>query len=319
MNRVNWGWILCVAALALGSGCAPETANTNVARDTSGVVLGTRTWEPITLQASNLTIHGDVSLLQKWERNSLPSRYQERITLAGGSLFYEWLYAGGFRESDPRTIRSYLDQYHKISANGFTLSDVTRRFQSNGKLYYLAGSKGSMNCVSFFLEGSVRATYTNAAANAYLCRTEDQMAKSDLEKLALDMASRIDFADEGKVNRARAVTAAVAPVATNRQGNRELRALAVQWEQYSHPVAGTIELVQGGRSGAVRLTLPNSEGNCEGTYALVNGPRGTWNLACSNGLTAQGTMEAHGAARGSTGVGTDSQGRAIRFTLAGAQ
>lgn len=305
--------LVAVIASGLVTACVPDSPTTPVSRDSKGTVLGSGTWEPIPVQASKLTVHGDNSLIQRRERLSLPSRYQERLTLEGGSVLYEWLYAGGFRESDTRMIREYFDQYHKITANGFTLPEATRRFQTNGKLYYLVGSKDRINCASFLLEGSIRSGYTNAVANGYLCCNDTQMTKDALEKAMLDLASRIDFADEGKLNQVRAAAAAPAAATVG----PDTRPIAVQWSGFTAPVAGVIELTQARGGGSVRMTLPNNEGSCTGTYALANASTGSWLLSCTNGLTADGTMQTHGAGRGSTGTGKDSLGRTVQFTIGG--
>ncbi len=72
---------------------------------------------------------------------------------------------------------------------------------------------------------------------------------------------------------------------------------------------------QAGRSGTIRFTLPNNEGTCGGHYSIEANGRGTWQIRCINGLTASGTLQAHGADRGSSGEGTDSKGRSIKYTL----
>lgn len=96
---------------------------------------------------------------------------------------------------------------------------------------------------------------------------------------------------------------------------RDIRPLAVEWSGYDKPVAGNIELEQTRGGGTVRLTLPNNEGQCSGSYRLEPGRGGTWEVSCTNGLTASGTLRDHGAGRGSSGEGIDSKGRSIKYTL----
>lgn len=99
--------------------------------------------------------------------------------------------------------------------------------------------------------------------------------------------------------------------------NWESRPIAVTWEGVDDLIAGTVSLQQGKRQGRMAITLPKDQGKCEGTYALKNERRGTWSVACTNNLTASGTFEAFGAGKGSSGKGSDSEGRLLRFMVGG--
>lgn len=98
-------------------------------------------------------------------------------------------------------------------------------------------------------------------------------------------------------------------------GEREVRPLVAEWDGDAQRIVGSIDIAQFSSSGRVWLSHPNQEDLCEGTYKVGAGLRGTWSLQCTNGDTAAGVLQAYGAGRGSSGVGTDSQGRRIRYTL----
>ena len=101
----------------------------------------------------------------------------------------------------------------------------------------------------------------------------------------------------------------------------ESRPFAVQWTGIRELIAGEISIWRerrnGKRRGKIRLTMPKAGGNCDGSYELIDGPKGTWQISCDNGLTATGTLVAYGAGKGSGGEGTDNLGRVIKFTVGG--
>jgi hypothetical protein len=61
--------------------------------------------------------------------------------------------------------------------------------------------------------------------------------------------------------------------------------------------------------------LPDDDGECSGTYQLGDQQGGTWAVACTNGLSASGSIVAFGANKGTKGEGRDTQGRQVRFTV----
>jgi hypothetical protein len=94
------------------------------------------------------------------------------------------------------------------------------------------------------------------------------------------------------------------------------RAFAAEWEGMPSPVSGFIKLGNSG-SGTISLTLPDRLGNCKGEFVQKMPSGGIWNLTCDNNLRASGTYVAHGRGKGSSGVGTDSKGRDIKYTISG--
>jgi hypothetical protein len=106
--------------------------------------------------------------------------------------------------------------------------------------------------------------------------------------------------------------AARQPASASRSRNEYLRALSVEWEGMDGPIAGWVDFAKGD----VSLTLTDGL-KCTG-FERSSGSKGTWAIQCDNGLTATGTYEGRGKGKGSTGEGIDSEGRAIRFNVAGA-
>jgi hypothetical protein len=95
----------------------------------------------------------------------------------------------------------------------------------------------------------------------------------------------------------------------------DTRAIAMSWEGHEELIAGVITMNQSRNGGSVRLTLPNKMGTCAGDYAVVADREGTWKIACTNGETASGTFKGYGSGKGSSGVGTDSKGRKVSYTI----
>lgn len=95
-----------------------------------------------------------------------------------------------------------------------------------------------------------------------------------------------------------------------------LRAFAVEWDGFDKPVSGLLRLGQGTVQ-TLSMTLPEGTGQCTGTFEAREELRGVWFIRCENGLTASGSYLAHGAGKGSSGEGLDSEGRRVAFTIAG--
>jgi len=95
------------------------------------------------------------------------------------------------------------------------------------------------------------------------------------------------------------------------------RSLAVSWEGYSRLIPGTVEIQDEGKRGRVLAPLPNSEGECTGVYEMIDRRNGQWALACTNGLSATGKLEAFGQGKGSSGIGVDTKGRRVEFSVGG--
>jgi hypothetical protein len=95
--------------------------------------------------------------------------------------------------------------------------------------------------------------------------------------------------------------------------------VALEWEGFGKLIAGTIEYRVNKGSGKLAASLPNGIGECAGTYQYNKQQSGTWSVACTNGLSASGTMKAFGPHKGAEGQGTDIKGRKVRFTVGPAQ
>ena len=65
----------------------------------------------------------------------------------------------------------------------------------------------------------------------------------------------------------------------------------------------------------MNLNLPNNDGSCEGTYLLLNGGKGTWQIACTNNMGAAGTLK-WDEDGGVIGSGRDFNDKKIKFTVA---
>lgn len=97
------------------------------------------------------------------------------------------------------------------------------------------------------------------------------------------------------------------------------RPIAVQWEGYSDLISGTVTLNENSSGGKMAMVLPRNEGDCQGSYTFDNKGGGSWAASCTNGLAASGTFEGFGKNKGSVGKGTDSKGRAVKFTIGSEQ
>jgi hypothetical protein len=95
------------------------------------------------------------------------------------------------------------------------------------------------------------------------------------------------------------------------------RPIALQWEGYDEPVTGTAKRTEG-NSGSLAISLPRNEGSCQGNYLnSAEAKNGAWSAVCTNGVAASGTYEVATPGGGSSGVGTDTKGRKVKFTIGG--
>ena len=92
------------------------------------------------------------------------------------------------------------------------------------------------------------------------------------------------------------------------------RSIALSWDGYESLIAGTVNFDEADYKGNINLTLPNNDGICEGTYSLLKGGMGTWQIACTNSMGAAGTLKwiKNGSV---TGIGRDYDDKKVRFTL----
>ena len=92
------------------------------------------------------------------------------------------------------------------------------------------------------------------------------------------------------------------------------RSIALSWDGYEDLIAGTVEFDEADYKGTLNLPLPNNDGTCDGTYALQEGGKGTWQIACTNHMGAAGTLKwtKNG---GVTGAGRDHNDKKVKFTV----
>lgn len=95
------------------------------------------------------------------------------------------------------------------------------------------------------------------------------------------------------------------------------RPIALRWEGYPELVAGIIAVYPNQEGGIIRIQLPNNAGTCQGRFTYDASKSGDWNATCTNGITASGSFTTFGSGKGSSGSGSDSNGRAIIFTIGG--
>ena len=102
------------------------------------------------------------------------------------------------------------------------------------------------------------------------------------------------------------------------QSGEQRRAIAVEWEGVAPLIAGEVTLQQA--NGKLALSLPNGQGECTGSYFVIDKQQrtGAWSVSCSNGLNALGTYTAHGRGKGASGEGRDNLGREVKYSVAGA-
>jgi hypothetical protein len=92
------------------------------------------------------------------------------------------------------------------------------------------------------------------------------------------------------------------------------RSIALSWEGYEDLIAGTVEFDEADYKGTLNIPLPNNDGNCDGSYSLQEGGKGTWQIACSNNMGAAGTLK-WTEKGGVTGKGRDHNDKKVRFTV----
>ncbi|MRG73510.1 hypothetical protein GH722_17200 [Alphaproteobacteria bacterium HT1-32] len=95
----------------------------------------------------------------------------------------------------------------------------------------------------------------------------------------------------------------------------DVRSIAVIWEGVSDLLAGTVEMRRSGRQGTLKVSIPDQSAECIGSYQMQSAGSGIWSVACDNGLTASGDIEALGAGKGAKGTGRDSNMRKLTFTV----
>jgi hypothetical protein len=92
------------------------------------------------------------------------------------------------------------------------------------------------------------------------------------------------------------------------------RSIALSWEGYEDLIAGTVKFDEVDYKGTLNLPLPNNDGTCSGTYSLQEDEKGTWQIACSNNMSASGNLK-WVKDGGVTGTGTDHNNKKVKFTV----
>ena len=92
------------------------------------------------------------------------------------------------------------------------------------------------------------------------------------------------------------------------------RSIALSWDGYDELIAGSVKFDETDYRGTLNIPLPNNDGNCDGTYSLQEGGKGTWQIACTNDMGAAGTLK--WTKNGSvTGKGRDHNDKKVKFTV----
>ena len=93
-------------------------------------------------------------------------------------------------------------------------------------------------------------------------------------------------------------------VTVSKEGGWQSRRITLQWEGYSADFAGWIFARPGGEGGTIEALLPDGKGLCRGAYEQTS----TASQASGHGML-------HEAGQGASGLGTDSEGRMVTFTI----
>ena len=106
------------------------------------------------------------------------------------------------------------------------------------------------------------------------------------------------------------------PKTTKKYEAKGERSIALSWEGYEDLIAGKINFNEKDYKGTLRLSLPNNDGECEGSYILQTNGTGTWQLSCSNNMGAAGTLKWI-PDKSVTGIGRDYNDKKVKFTVSG--
>jgi len=94
------------------------------------------------------------------------------------------------------------------------------------------------------------------------------------------------------------------------------RSIAFEWEGMDRLLVGEILFKRGQGGGTFTVAIPDrSDNQCTGTYKYKTRTEGLWSMGCTDGRAASGTFIAHGQEKGSSGTGTDTNGKFVKFTV----
>ena len=94
------------------------------------------------------------------------------------------------------------------------------------------------------------------------------------------------------------------------------RSIALSWEGYDSLIAGSVSFNEADYKGTLILSLPNGDGECNGSYSLQKDGKGTWQIGCTNNMGAAGTLKWN-EINGVIGSGRDHNDKKVKFTVAG--
>jgi len=96
----------------------------------------------------------------------------------------------------------------------------------------------------------------------------------------------------------------------------EKKSIAISWEGYDSLIAGLVNFNEIDYKGTLNLSLPNGDGECNGSYSLQKDGKGTWQIGCTNNMGAAGTLK-WDKISGVIGNGRDHNDKKVKFTVAG--
>jgi len=108
------------------------------------------------------------------------------------------------------------------------------------------------------------------------------------------------------------------PVNSGASASIEKRTLAVRWEGYGNLMVGEVVIQQNKSLATLRVQLPAGSGACIGVSQLTTSSSGIWTMSCPSSVSASGTFVSAGDGKGASGVGKDSVGRAVEYTMGAA-
>ncbi|MCG5239985.1 hypothetical protein ACIU1J_01370 [Azospirillum doebereinerae] len=138
--------------------------------------------------------------------------------------------------------------------------------------------------------------------------TESQVQKNSAD-MTVTRNDRPIYSDNKPATSAQNTITQVTPM------HNEQRPFAVTWDGVTDLAAGMAFLEENSRVGKMKVKLPGRLGECTGTFRFSDKVSGTWSVACGEGEAASGTFQGAGNGQGSVGVGQDTKGRVVRFTL----
>jgi hypothetical protein len=317
---------LFILSLAMGASLAAcdTPGDPSVARTNTGQVLGSAAREDIREADSVISvIDQKAAEITRRSRRQLHDRYQETLTIPGGSIFYEKLYQAGFNSSGTTAMEIITrDKFFTDNKINISFSDLKSATNTTGTLKYVAQDSGGHRCFLFqqyfgrFEQiaggGLGQGEYIRGAK----CLPVGNPQSAAIEPEMLDLLGRFRF-DGGQLNKARAQQQpAAAPVATRPSGNAGSIPVNLTWEGERATATGVMRFT-GQNGGTVSVNLQDKPAACSGTWAAgpadsAGAVAGTWSLSCIDGRTATGTFRSPRYGQG-TGEGKDSTGKGVTF------